>query len=111
MTSLSTFCPLLCADPSLQTSSPSPQTSAPSPQTRAPSPEIIAKAQSLINSIQVLEIISLSLAPPLHTKVLSLLPRLLRTLHSPFTAIRHMSARGIASLTKVDLHHTMEVQF
>lgn len=75
-----------------------------------PSAEAVAKAQSLIDSIQILEIISPSLAPPLHPRVLSLLPRLLCTLHSHFTAVRHMSARAIASLTRVDLHRTMEVQ-
>ena len=70
--------------------------------------DIISRAQSLISALHILEVIAPSLATPLHVKILSLLPCLLQVLCSPFTAIRHMSARAMCSLIQVDLHHTMQ---
>ena len=71
-------------------------------------PDDLMQAQSVVGSLQVLEIVSPSVDLSLRSQFLSLLPFLLIGLCSHFTAVRHMAARCITTLAQVDLHHTME---
>ena len=70
----------------------------------------ISSAQSVVNSLQVVEVLSPSLHSSLSSELFSLLPRLRLCLCSPYTAIRHMSARCFATLAQVQLHTTMQVK-
>lgn len=63
--------------------------------------------QAVVSSLHVLEVIAPVLAAPEVPH--SLMPLLLPALHSPFTCIRHMASRGVASLYDMDLHFTLEV--
>ena len=74
-----------------------------------PPDDVCAQAQSVVASLQALEIMAPSVDPSLKPQLLSLLPLLLTSLCSHFTAVRHMAARCIATLAQVDLHQTMEV--
>lgn len=71
--------------------------------------ELVSSAQSVVNSLQVLEVLAPSLHPTLSTQLFSLLPQLLSSLCSQYTAIRHKAARCFATLAQVQLHHTMQV--
>lgn len=74
-----------------------------------PSEELVAAAQAVVNSLQVLEVVTPALHASLTPQLLSLLPFLLTCLCCSFTAIRHMAARCVAAITQVDLHHCMLV--
>ena len=69
----------------------------------------MAAAQEVVNGLQVLEVIAPAVSVGLRPHLLSLLPDLLKGLLCPFTAIRHMCARCITTMARVDLHHTMQV--
>lgn len=56
----------------------------------------------MIQCLQVLEVIASSIAAPLQSKLLDLLPRLCDLLEHPFRAVRHMASRGLAALGEVD---------
>ena len=73
------------------------------------SEEHISSAQTVVNSLQVLETLSPSAHPSLSSQLFSLLPQLLSCLCSPYTVIRHMAARCFATLAQVQLHTTMQV--
>ena len=81
----------------------------PSSYPLVPPDDVCAQAQSVVASLQALEIMAPSVDLSLKPQLLSLLPLLLTTLCSHFTAVRHMAARCIATLAQVDLHQTMEV--
>ena len=65
------------------------------------------QVQTVVSSLYVLEVIAPVLATPDVPR--TLMPLLLPALHSPFTSIRHMAARGVAGLCNIDLHYTLEV--
>lgn len=65
-------------------------------------------AQSVINALQVLEVLTPAIHEALKPQMLSLLPLLLKCLVCSFTAIRHMAARCITSFARLHLHHTMQ---
>lgn len=73
------------------------------------SEELVAAAQGVVNSLQVLEVVTPALHASLNSQLLSLLPSLLACLCCSFTAVRHMAARCVAAVTQVDLHHCMLV--
>ncbi len=85
-------------------------------------------AQSVVNGLQILEVLSTTVHDGLkqqvgynlvfrHSfyfdfvlKILSLFECLRKCLVSSFTAVRHMAARCIANYAKLDLHATMKVK-
>ena len=73
--------------------------------------DVVAGAQAVVNGLQVLEVVTASLHPSLHPQLLSLLPLLLACVRSPFTSVRHLAARCVAAITRVDLHHSMLVSY
>ena len=73
--------------------------------------DLVVSAQAVVNSLQVLEVITPTLHHSLRPHFLSLFPLLLSCICSPFTAVRHMAARCVATYTLVDLHHSMMVRF
>jgi len=77
--------------------------------TASPPDDLLTQAQTVVGSLQVLEIVASAVDPSLKSQLLSLLPLLLTALCSHFTAVRHMAARCITTMAQVDLHHTMEV--
>ena len=75
------------------------------------SEDLVAAAQDVVSGLQVLEAMAPAVSPALRPQLLALLPSLLRGLLCPFTAIRHMCARCISAMAKVDLHHTLQVRY
>ena len=80
----------------------------PSPNQTELSEDLVAAAQDVVSGLQVLEAMAPAVSPALRPQLLALLPSLLRGLLCPFTAIRHMCARCISAMAKVDLHHTLQ---
>ena len=70
----------------------------------------MVSAQDVVSGLQVLEAMAPAVSPALRPHLLGLLPSLLRGLLCPFTAIRHMCARCMTAMAKVDLHHTLQVR-
>eukprot|EP00794_Sanderia_malayensis_P009222 gene9222-10196_t len=64
--------------------------------------------QSLILSLQVLEVIATSLSTTLQQKLNELLQPLLQTLQYPFTSLRHMISRALGVLSQVNTMETMQ---
>ncbi|XP_029441849.1 LOW QUALITY PROTEIN: TATA-binding protein-associated factor 172-like, partial [Rhinatrema bivittatum] len=64
-------------------------------------------AQELINSLQVLEIMAVAMAPELRPLLLEHLPHLFTCLHHPYTAVRHMAARCVGVFSKIAVLETM----
>ncbi len=65
--------------------------------------------QSVVNSLQVMEVVAPAVDRSLRPQLLSLLPSFLSTLCSRYTTARHMAARVVATMAQVDLHRTMQV--
>ncbi|XP_074595311.1 histone acetyltransferase 1 [Brevipalpus obovatus] len=69
----------------------------------------IEKSQELINSLQVLETISLHLHKSLHQNLIEILPVLSKCLDSHLCAVRHLSARCLGILSTIILPQTMDL--
>ncbi|GAB1607432.1 TATA-binding protein-associated factor 172-like [Argonauta hians] len=63
--------------------------------------------QDLINSLQVLEVVSASLSKSLLSQVLDLLPHLSGYLQNCYTSVRHLACRVVGSLAQLDSLHVM----
>ncbi|KAI4812254.1 hypothetical protein KUCAC02_023656, partial [Chaenocephalus aceratus] len=66
-----------------------------------------AAAQELVNSLQVLEVMAGAMAAELRPLLLEHLPHLFTCLQHPYTAVRHMAARGVGVLSKIAMLETM----
>ncbi|KAM9365366.1 TATA-binding protein-associated factor 172 isoform 2-T2 [Pholidichthys leucotaenia] len=66
-----------------------------------------AAAQELVNSLQVLEVMSGAMATELKPSLLEHLPHLFTCLQHPYTAVRHMAARCVGILCKIATLVTM----
>ncbi|XP_013387250.1 TATA-binding protein-associated factor 172-like [Lingula anatina] len=64
-------------------------------------------AQELLHSLQVMEMVGPSLHRQLQAQILQKLPALTVCLQHPFTALRHMAARCLGMLSKLDTVETM----
>uniref|UniRef100_A0A4W5R8G9 B-TFIID TATA-box binding protein associated factor 1 n=1 Tax=Hucho hucho TaxID=62062 RepID=A0A4W5R8G9_9TELE len=68
-----------------------------------------AAAQELVNSLQVLEVTAVAMAPELKPLLLEHLPHLFTCLQHPYTAVRHMAARCVGVLSKIATMETMHL--
>ncbi|XP_054284779.1 TATA-binding protein-associated factor 172-like [Macrosteles quadrilineatus] len=68
-----------------------------------------SSAEDLVSSMQVLEVVSPSLHSTLLPQVLPVLDQLCELLQHPYKAVRHMSARCVATLSALDTPRVMEV--
>ncbi|XP_057704435.1 TATA-binding protein-associated factor 172 [Corythoichthys intestinalis] len=66
-------------------------------------------AQELVNSLQVLEVMTGAMSPDLKPLLLEHLPHLFTCLQHPYTAVRHMAARCVGVLSKISMLETMDV--
>ncbi|XP_064635758.1 TATA-binding protein-associated factor 172-like [Lineus longissimus] len=60
-------------------------------------------AQELVNSLQVLETVGAELSSHLYNKLLAHITHLCTCLEHPYTAVRHMAARCLGTLAKLDI--------
>ncbi|KAI1296806.1 TATA-binding protein-associated factor [Halotydeus destructor] len=65
-------------------------------------------AQNMINSLQLLEIVSLHLDQDLHHHLEALFEPLCSCLENPFSSVRHMAARCFGAFSVVATHTTMD---
>ncbi|XP_031555940.1 TATA-binding protein-associated factor 172-like [Actinia tenebrosa] len=65
-------------------------------------------AQVLVNSLQVLELLTPHIEKTLLNKIVELLPNLLLCLQHPFCAVRHMSARCVGVLSTAATQQTLK---
>ncbi|XP_061692379.1 TATA-binding protein-associated factor 172 [Syngnathoides biaculeatus] len=68
-----------------------------------------AAAQELVNSLQVLEVMTGAMSCELKPLLLEHLPHLFTCLQHPYTAVRHMAARCVGVLSKISMLETMDV--
>ncbi|XP_061645267.1 TATA-binding protein-associated factor 172 isoform X2 [Phyllopteryx taeniolatus] len=68
-----------------------------------------AAAQELVNSLQVLEVMTGAMSHELKPLLLEHLPHLFTCLQHPYTAVRHMAARCVGVLSKISMLETMDV--
>uniref|UniRef100_A0A3Q2YQE6 B-TFIID TATA-box binding protein associated factor 1 n=1 Tax=Hippocampus comes TaxID=109280 RepID=A0A3Q2YQE6_HIPCM len=66
-------------------------------------------AQELVNSLQVLEVMTGAMSHELKPLLLEHLPHLFTCLQHPYTAVRHMAARCVGVLSKISMLETMDV--
>ncbi|XP_077585999.1 TATA-binding protein-associated factor 172 [Stigmatopora nigra] len=65
-------------------------------------------AQELVNSLQVLEVMTGAMSDELKPLLLEHLPHLFTCLQHPYTAVRHMAARCVGVLSKISMLETMD---
>lgn len=65
------------------------------------------EAQTLVNCLQVLEVLTPAMHVELLSKILDLLPNIVLCLQHPYSAVRHLAARCLGVLCTVSIEDTM----